>query len=137
MELIYFFAGLLLAFGRARYNESNKLFWQLTLAFLVGYAGIVLATHVLGNDERNNGGSNQVSTTQMPAIVQANPDLFSLIGSNGLAPKKVTALHSAIQYDLDVNEPDAIPSEVFGRTRDQPTLALLKPPERHWFYNTS
>lgn len=128
MELIYFLAGILLAYGIARYNESNKLFWQLTLLFILGYAGVVLCTRALGNDERNGEGSTQVCTTQMPVIAQASTDLFSLVGTDGLAPKTVTALHSAIQYTFDEKESNPIPSEVYGRTRDQPTLTLLKPP---------
>lgn len=128
MELIYFLAGILLAYGIARYNESNKLFWQLTLLFILGYAGVVLCTRALGNDEWNGEGSTQVCTTQMPVIAQASTDLFSLVGTDGLAPKTVTALHSAIQYTFDEKESNPIPSEVYGRTRDQPTITLLKPP---------
>lgn len=128
MELIYFLAGILLAYGIARYNESNKLFWQLTLLFILGYAGVVLCTRALGNDERNGEGSTQVCTTQMPVIAQASTDLFSLVGTDGMAPKTVTALHSAIQYTLDEKESNPIPSEVYGRTRDQPPITLLKPP---------
>ena len=39
MILTYFVLGLLLAFGIARYNQSNKLFWTLFMSFILGIAG--------------------------------------------------------------------------------------------------
>lgn len=120
MELIYFAAGIALAYGIARYNESNKLFWQLALLFILGYAGVVLCTRAFDNNERNSEDSTQVCTTQMQTIAQAYADLFALAGSNMSTPKKVTALQSVVQFVPESNESDVIPSEVYGRTRDQP-----------------
>ena len=127
MVLLWFTIGALLAFGIARYNESNKLFWQLILAFVLGYAAAVMVDRTFGS-ERSNDDLVQVGPTQMP-VIAPNSTFYSLADVM-MAPTKVTALESVSQvYSLVENEVTIIPSKVYGRTRDQPLKTLTQPPE--------
>lgn len=128
MILLWFILGMALAFGIARYNKSNKLFWQLAISFILGYAATVMVTRTIGN-ERSSENLVQVCPTQMPTVVSGNSIVY-LLADTSLTPTKVTALKSAVQaFTPEEHESSAISSEVFGRTRDQPTKTLTKPPE--------
>lgn len=129
MILLWFILGIALAFGIARYNESNKLFWQLMLAFILGYAVTVMCTRTFNGNERSNESFVQVCPTQAPIIAAStNAYLFSI--ANSMAQVKVTDLELVSQDFTPVqNEADVISSEVFERTRDQPNVKLIQPPE--------
>lgn len=127
MILLWFTLGVLLVYGIARYNKSNKLFWQLTLSFILGYAATVMCTRTFG--ERSSKNLTQVCPTQAPTMASGSI-VYLLAGVDGLAPLKVTAFKPVSQvYTPEKCEKTAIPSEVFGRTRDQPILTITQPPE--------
>lgn len=129
MILLWFVLGILLAFGIARYNESNKLFWQLAVSFILGYAATVMVTRTINGSERSSENLVQVCPTQMPTVVSGSNTVY-LLADTALAPTKVTALESAVQaFTPEEHEVSAILSKVFGRTRDQPILTLTQPPE--------
>lgn len=129
MILLWFILGILLAFGIARYNESNKLFWQLAISFILGYAATVMVTRTINGSERSSENLVQVCPTQMPTVVSGNSIVY-LLADMTLAPTKVTALESAVQVLIpEEHEVSTILSKVFGRTRDQPLLTLTRPPE--------
>lgn len=129
MILLWFVLGILLAFGIARYNESNKLFWQLAISFVLGYAATVMVTRTINGSEQSSENLVQVCPTQMPTVVSGS-DIVYLLAGTATAPKKVTALESVVQVSTsEEREVSAILSKVFGRTRDQPLLTLTQPPE--------
>lgn len=129
MILLWFVLGMLLAFGIARYNESNKLFWQLVVSFALGYTATVMCTRTFGGDERSNDDLTQVGPTQVP-VIATNSMLYLFGFADNLASTKVTALDLVSQdYAPVQNEVSVISSEVFGRVRDQPLLTLTQPPE--------
>lgn len=128
MIVLWFVLGILLAFGIARYNESNKLFWQLTLAFILGYAATVMCTRTFGN-EKSNENNTQVLSTQGSSFAP-NSIIYLFGNTTGMTSSKVTASIPVSQmYALKTREVNITLSEVFGRTRDQPIEILTKPPE--------
>lgn len=128
MILLWFLSGILLALGIARYNKSNKLFWQLALSFTLGYAATVMVSRTINGDERSSENLVQVCPTQMPTAVFSTPLVYQTTAV--MAPAKVTALESAVQVlTPGSHETIAISSEVYGRTRDQPLLTITQPPE--------
>lgn len=129
MIFTLFALGMLVAFGIARYNESNKVFWQLMLAWVLGYATIVMVHRTFGNDERNGENLVQMCPTQMSTVV-SDASLLYLLADTAVTPTKVTALDSVSQvFTPEEHEVDSISSEVYGRTRDQPLQTLTPPPE--------
>lgn len=129
MILLWFVFGILLAFGIARYNESNKLFWQLAVSLILGYAATVMVIRTIGGSERSSENLVQVCPTQTPVVVSGSSTVY-LLADTTLAPTKVTALKSAVQaFTPEKHENSTILSKVFGRTRDQPLLTLTQPPE--------
>ncbi len=127
MIVLWFIIGILLAFGIARYNESNKLFWQLTLAFTLGYAVTVMCTRTFGGDD-NNQNLTQVCSPQESVVVGVLPALFQT--AYNMIHVKVTASNPVSQiYTPDTREIEIVMSEVYGRTRDQPQGKPIKPPE--------
>ena len=128
MILLWFTVGIALALCIARYNESNKLFWQLALAFILGYATTVMVDRTFNGSGRSSEDLVQVSPTQMPTVVCGVATPFQT--TTVLAPTKVTALNSAVQVTTPAeNKVNASSSKVFGRTRDQP--------QKVDYYNTS
>lgn len=129
MILLWFVLGILLAFAIARYNESNKLFWQLMLAFVLGYAATVMCTRTFDEEGRSSVNLTQVYPTQVP-VIMPNSKIYFLNGMCDVATTKVTASEPVSQditpvlYKIGI-----VPSEVFGRTRDQPIVTLTQPPE--------
>ena len=126
MILLWFLAGILFALCIARYNESNRLFWQLSIAFLLGYAVTVMVNRTNGS-EKSNANLTQVCPTQGQIEVQSVPTLFQLY--NGYTNKSVTgSIPVSQEFTPDKCEDSVISSEISRRTRDQPTK-LLKPPQ--------
>lgn len=130
MSVLIFIFGILLALGIARYNESNKLFWQLTLCFVTAYAVTVLIQRITSSNENGTGLVQVNCPTQMPTVVSTSSLYYLLPDTTGTAPVKVTALDSVVQdITPKLYKNDTVLSMVFGRTRDQPILTLTQPPE--------
>ena len=64
MTLALFLFAVLLAFGIARYNESNKLFWILTVSFMLGIAGTKVLYDTFTEKERSEQSLDQAYPTQ-------------------------------------------------------------------------
>ena len=129
MILLWFLLGIALILGIARYNESNKLFWMLLFAYVMGFAGTKMVLQTSNGNEQGNGNlTTQVYSTQAPTVSLST--LVYYITSNTEATNVVTAQTPVSQgYTPALSETKITLSEVFGRTRDQPTLTLIKPPE--------
>ena len=59
-----FILGILIILGIARYNESNKLFWTLFVAYILGFAGTKLIFDCFGEKEQSQQSLNQAYPTQ-------------------------------------------------------------------------
>lgn len=136
MILLWFILGIVLIFLIARYNESNKLFWTLLFAFVMGFAGTKMVLQTINGEEQsevcfNQNGSTQVSITTLNALQHFITDV-KLTNSN-----VVTALKPASQGLICVNKTNFILSEVNGGIRDQPLDNPIKPPEQCLVKNIS
>ena len=114
-----FMFGIAMIFSIARYNESNKLFWTLLLAYISGFAITKMLYDNTNGEEQSNTNLTQVCPTQMPTIVGVLPILQKV--ELKLESKKVTASNSVSKvYTPAMRETTVTLSQVFGRTRDQP-----------------
>lgn len=127
MILLWFFVGILIIFAIARYNESNKLFWTLLLSYVMGFAGTKMVHDTIYGGKQSNDNHVKACSTQMMSAAFDTATYF--ITNNKVDNDVVTALTPVSQGMPATHEISAILSEVFGRTRDQPQLTLIKPPE--------
>lgn len=124
MILLWFVLMIALFLAIARYNESNKVFWELVIPFLIAFAITTMVYDSSSDEKKDNGSFTQVCPTQVPSgtvaymLLAPNLEAMNVTDSNpvgqGLIPEPC--------------EGNVIPSEVSRRTRDQP-LILIKPPE--------
>jgi hypothetical protein len=120
MTLLWFVLGIALIFGIARYNESNKLFWVLLFSYLIGFAGTKMMIDVRHGETQSNVNTTEVYSTQVPTTTFS---MLSCYATSVLSEDKeaVTEQKPVSQSIISVNSENVILSEVFGRTRDQPT----------------
>lgn len=128
MILLWFFVGILIIFAIARYNESNKLFWTLLLSYVMGFAGTKMVHDTFYGGKQSNDNHVKVCSTQMMSAAFDTATYF-ITNNKADDDNVVTALTPVSQGMPATHEISAILSEVFGRTRDQPQLTLIKPPE--------
>ena len=129
MILLWFMLGILLIFVMARYNESNKLFWQLLFSFVIGFAGAKMVLDTIHSDEKSNDHLTQVCPTQVPTTSLSTLSYY--ITSDTFEADNVVTAQKPVSQGITpvLSEMKATPSEIFGRTRDQPKITLIKPPE--------
>ena len=125
MILLWFVLGIVLIFGIARYNESNKLFWQLLLAFILGFSVTKMVLQI-NNETKSNETlvqvyPTQLSTTQTWAILAYNTCVKEL--------NVVTAQTSVSQDTPVLHESKITPVKICGRVRDQPQKVITNPQE--------
>lgn len=128
MILLWFLFGILLAFGIARYNESNKLFWTLAFAFVMGFAGAKMVLDTVDNESKSNGNLTQVYSTQGLTTTLSTLSYY-IASDESKASNVVTAQNPVSQSNMPALEDTIILSEVGGKTRDQPIVTHPKPPE--------
>lgn len=128
MILLWFILGICLILGIARYNESNKLFWTLLFAFVMGFAGTKMVLQIVESDEQDEICINQTNSTQ---VLKNSLTDFQYFITNDFATNNVVTAQNLVGQGLYVNnDTDIILSEVYGGIRDQPINNLLKPPEQ-------
>jgi len=128
MILLWFILGIALIFSIARYNESNKLFWTLFVAYILGFTGTKMLVQTVGGNKQSNVNQAQVYSTQVQPTVKSVSTPFQI--KVATAYKKVTGSKPVGQsLTPDLSENDITSSEVSERTRDQPQLTLTQPPE--------
>ena len=136
MVFFWFILGTIAITLIARYNESDKLFWKLFLAFVLGFASCKMYYHL--TQEQNKPNLTQVcptqASTELPGIAQ-----FFLAGnspeitfSNSCAP--VSKVYAPAQSEISL-----ILSKVAIGARDQPPplTSRLKFLGSELFFNTS
>jgi len=79
MTFLMFVLGIIIIAGIARYNQSNKLFWTLFIAFVLGFAGKKLVNDTFFSEKEQSGTSlNQAYPTQGLAVsLDSNMCLFT------------------------------------------------------------
>jgi len=129
MILLWFFVGILIIFAIARYNESNKLFWLFLLSYVMGFAGTKMVYDTFSGDKQGNDDLVQVSSTQVMSTALSTATYF--ITDNKVDDNTMVTAFKPVSQGISptIHKVDVTLSEVFGRTRDQPQLAQIKPPE--------
>lgn len=129
MILLWFFVGILIIFAIARYNESNKLFWVFLLSYVMGFAGTKMVYDTFSGDKQSNDDLVQVSSTQVMSTALSTATYF--ITDNKVDDNTMVTAFNPVSQGISptIHKVDVTLSEVFGRTRDQPQSAQIKPPE--------
>lgn len=129
MTALWFILGIALIFGIARYNESNKLFWTLLFSYVMGFTGAKIVLDTFQGNEQSNVSLTQVYSTQV-SVPTLSTLMYYTTSAELQKGNVVTAQQPVSQSVTPVlSETNVILSEVFRRTRDQPQLTLIKPPE--------
>ena len=126
MILLWFILGIAIIFCIARYNESNKLFWQLLLAFILGFSVTKMVLQV-NSETKSNETLVQVCPTQVSAA-----QTWAMIAYNACVKElKVVTARSSVSQDYTpvLHESNIIHSKICGRVRDQPQKVITNPPE--------
>lgn len=119
MTVLWFILGILIIFAIARYNESNKLFWALLLAYTLGFAVTKMVYDSHNGEEQSDKNLTQVCSTQMPTNSVALYTLFTT--ECMLEPVDVTDPNTVGKiYTPALSEMNVTLSKVFGKVRDQP-----------------
>lgn len=123
MVVLWFVIGILVITGIARYNASNQLFWQLFLAFLLGFA----VTKMVMPENQSNTAFEQVYPTQVSSAAQS----WAIIAHTSYAKdNNVVTAQPAVSQEYTPALPEcSITSKTCGKVRDQPQEVITNPPE--------
>ena len=136
MTLALFLLGLLIIFGIARYNESNKLFWTLSIAYILGFACTKMVYDSFSTEEQSEKSLNQAYPTQgLNATEAAFICFFNNVSSTTLV-KETSNLVSQVSTP-DYVEPLITLSDVSGATQGLYLHALPNPPNKVALVDTS
>lgn len=115
--LFAFCLTVVIIYGIARYNESNKLFWTLLTPFLLGFA-VWTMTHKESVPQQEEITVLQNNPTQAAALT---PDtyMYLLTGDSANATKKATS-HPVGQDSTALPDSSLSTGKIAVKTRDQP-----------------
>lgn len=117
MTLLAFIATIGVISAIARYNESDKLFWQLLVSFVGAYAAVTIATKVLGEEKQNE--VVMIEKAPMQAL-ESMPTLYaSVVTDNSLATRGEKS-PKPVGKDMLLSQSNNILSEVHRKARGQP-----------------
>lgn len=136
MTLALFFLGLLIILGIARYNESNKLFWTLSIAYVLGFACTKMVYDSFGTDEQSEKSLNQAYPTQ-GLTMAANTAMFFIEDVNSSTLVKETSNPVGQVSTPDYVEQLLTLSNVSGVTQGLTLHALPNPPNKVPFISDS
>lgn len=135
MNLLWLATALLFIFMVSRYNESNKLFWTLFTAMMLGFAGHALVSELQPRD--NN--QDKESLIQMPPTQGSTLQLMSQ-----MSPMAIVITPSGESVEC----PNFVSKGAFGSNETITCLSssaperILRPPQikylvSHHYYDTS
>ena len=127
MTLALFLLGLFIILGIARYNESNKLFWTLSIAYILGFACTKMVYDSFSTDEQSEKSLNQAYPTQ-GLTMTANTAMFFIEDVNSSTLVKETSNPVGQVSTPDYVEPLFTLSNVSGVTQGLTLHALPNPP---------
>lgn len=123
MTLFAFVATVLAIIGIARYNESEKLFWQLFIAFCGSYAAAA-AVYNFVDDEKDD---KVVVIDKVPTQVLSDvPTLDGLVTGMSFSASKRSKSAKPVSKDSLISQTNnIIVSKVHARMRGQPTWRMF------------
>ena len=124
MVLFWFIIGVIAITLIARYNESDKLFWKLFLAFVLGFACAKMYMHL--TTEQNKDSLTQVCPTQASMDLSGIAQ-FLMSGNGPETTVSVCWVPVSKVYTPAERESGLILSKISGEPRGQP----------HLFFDTS
>lgn len=136
MTLALFILGLLLILGIARYNESNKLFWTLSIAYILGFACTKMVYDSFSTNEQSEQSLNQAYPTQ-GLLPTANTFVLFNNADSYTTDVKVTSKPVGQAITPDYIEPLFTLSNVSGATQGLTLHILPNPPNKVDLVDTS
>lgn len=136
MTFALFLLGMLIILGISRYNESNKLFWTLSIAYILGFAGTKMIYDCLSTDEQSEKSLNQAYPTQgLTPTGSAIACFFNTVDEPTLVKETSNLVSQVITPDY-IELPITL-SDVSGATQGLTIHALPNPPNSVNFVDTS
>ena len=136
MTLALFLLGLFIILGIARYNESNKLFWTLSIAYILGFACTKMVYDSFSTDEQSEKSLNQAYPTQ-GLTMTANTAMFFIEDVNSSTLVKETSNLVSKVYTPEYIERKFTLSNVSGVTQGLTIHTLPNPPNSVEVVDTS
>ena len=136
MTLAWFILGILLILGIARYNNSNKLFWTFSIAYILGFAGVKMICDSFGTNEQSEKSLNQAYPTQGLSVA-GNTYMCFFNTANSTTDVKETSKPVSQVSTPDYVELPITLSDVSGVTQGLTLHALPNPPNSAKFVDTS
>lgn len=124
MDLIVLALGLGIITCMARYNENDRLFWQLALAWIGSFAAAEVVTNVIDHNEQNK--SIVISSTPTQ-VQQSIPCIDYTLAEMSLAATRREKSQKPVSKDSTINSNDSILSEVHVAARGQPQVMSVFP----------
>lgn len=136
MLIALFILGILMIFGIARYNESNKLFWILFTAYILGFAGTKVIVDTFGKKGQSEKTLDQAYPTQG---LNATSNTYMCFLADELQTTNVKETSKPVSQ---ANMPEVIEYSnalysVTGVNRGVYLHILPNPPNKSMFFNTS
>lgn len=82
--ILWFLVGVMIILGVARYNESEKLFWQLLISFVGTYGAATLAINALSSNEKKQSKEVVIASKPMQVPSSKSYTICSLADLSGL-----------------------------------------------------
>lgn len=127
MILLMFLLGIALIFSISRYNESNKLFWTLFTAFVLGFTGAKVYNDLTSENKQSKVELKQVQPTQGLNATSGSlmylitDDSLTTLGKDTSNPVSQAIVPAFIERNVTL-------SKVFGVTRGLYLHVLPNPP---------
>ena len=136
MAITLFLLGLLIIFGIARYNESNKLFWALFVSFVLSFAGTKIIVDTFSDDERSD--TTLIQTPPMQGLDAASDTCLCLLAGELLSTDvKATSKLAGQVCASGYYECNITSSNVVGVTQGLYLHILPNPPNDVIMFDTS
>ena len=130
-----FILGILIILGIARYNQSNKLFWTLFVAYTLGFAGTKLVYDNFHEKKQSQQSLNQAYPTQ--ALMAVDNAFACFIDNTSYTTTETTSKPVGQAFTPDYIEDCDTLSYVPGVTQGLYLHILPNPPNNSISYDTS
>lgn len=117
VTLFWFILGLIIIIGVSRYNEDDKLFWKLLVAFVGSFAAVSVASHLVNADKQDKVVVIEKAPTQALESMSCN---YCTLADISLTATKREKSPKPVGKDSLINQNSLILSEVHATMRGQP-----------------
>lgn len=133
---LVFLLGLIIIFGIARYNESNKLFWALLISYILSFTVTKVITDTFGDEERSEKTLNQAPPTQ--GLDMTSDAFMCLLAGESLSTLVKETSNPVSQASVpEYIECIFTSGDVFGVTQGLYLHILPNPPNNTIMFDTS